>query len=191
MKKYIIWIAIAVVIAILLAVAWVRSRRRTQESAEMKRKADQTVVKLINDKDSRIEALEAELAAKLALQEEPQKPVPNLLISYPAPTAAQSNTQHKKEVEVSDEAPPPTTTKVETKNKAKSPKPPKKASEAEIALHGHLTHDLESTDLDGKIKLIQEFLKNPIARQYKGVMAKKLNLLLAKKQEQPVVAEEV
>jgi len=190
MKKYIIWIAIAVVITILLAVAWVRSRRRTQESAEMKRKADQTVIKLINDKDSRIEALEAELAAKLALQEEQQKPVPNLLVSYPAPTAAQSNTQHKNEAEPSDET-PPTTTKVETKNKEKSPKPPKKASENEIALHGHLTHNLESTDLDGKITLIQEFLKNPIAKQYKGVMAKKLNLLLAKKQAQPVVAEEV
>jgi hypothetical protein len=172
MKNNIIWIGFAVVTVLLIVGAWWQKQKRKREVEDLKRQSGQAIETLIGNKDAVIEALQEELKAQ---QQVPvSQNAADLRISYPVPKVVGKETTLKPEID-----------KVEYKKPAQQPsqkkekinKTPSKASPEEVALHGHLTHELESTDLPGQIKLIEAFLANPIAKQYKGLMTKKLNEL--------------
>jgi hypothetical protein len=172
MQNKIIWIGLAVVTVLLIMGSWWQRQKRKREIDDLKKRGDQAMETLINNKDAVIETLQNEIKAQ---QEEnkAKNSYPQIIASYPTPKSAVQERDTTAQPVLDDEK----TTPQRSEKKPQTKKEPKKATPEEIALYGHLTHELESTDLQGQITLIEAFLANPIARQYKGLMSKKLSSL--------------
>lgn len=185
MKKRIIWVSVAIALLVLGITLVVRSRRRTAE-AELLKKRSNAIADLINERDAKI----ADLERTISETTQPQQQTPPQLqglVAYPEnprslPLRSNNETELvENEIEVEVEE----TNQQQDENKKAKLKPAQKksirvASEEERVQYGFLTHQLAQVSDEEKVTLYKEFLNNPKAKVYKGIIAKQLNSLLAK-----------
>ena len=196
MNKPLFWIAGFFLLLLLGVFFLVRMRSRSRQSDEIKRRADKIIADIVSEKDANISTLSgenAELKAKFEAQQNEAKKLPNQLVGYPQnpqqanlELATQSDADQQQEIVPNSETKPkPVKLKVIKNERAKPQREEqqadknthRKASPEENTAWGFASHALAQTDREGQIKILQEFLSNPVARIKKGVAQKMLNKL--------------